>query len=155
MSYPIYVYRKGTHLVPCSLADEEALMDYAENKQLTVTLARTRSSRQHRFFWALLQKVCHNHDVYRRPEQLLVWLKIRLGYVEEVRLHEDQVWWQTKSISFNSMGQDEFRKFFDAAVDCIVTEVIPGLDRDDLIREVEVMLGFGLDDLMKEKHNGV
>jgi hypothetical protein len=151
VSNQLYVRRKGTHLVPCSLADEEALMEYAEGKDLAVTLHRPRSNRQHRFFWAILQKVCQNHDVYRRPEQLLVWLKIRLGYVEEVQLHGDQVWWQTKSISFNSMGQDEFRKFFDAAIDCIVAEIIPGMDRDDLIGEVEVMLGFGLSDLMKEQ----
>ena len=151
MPETIYVRRKGNSLHPCSQADEDALKEFAEGKDLSCTLTRPRSSRQHRFFWALLQKICHNHEVYQRPEQLLLWLKIRLGYVEEVRFHGDQTWWVAKSISFNSMGQDEFRKFFDAAIDCIVAEIIPGMDRDDLIREVEVMLGFGLSDLMKEQ----
>ena len=45
------------------------------------------------------------------------------------------------------MGQDEFRKFFDAALDCIVTEVIPGLDKKHLVQEVEEMLGFSLHEI--------
>jgi len=147
MTETIYVRRKGNSLHPCSAADEEALLGYAEGRDLSCTLTRPRSTRQHRFFWALLQKICHNHEVYNRPEQLLLWLKIRLGYVEEVRFHGDQTWWVAKSISFNSMGQDQFRKFFDAALDCIVTEVIPGLDAKHLVQEVEEMLGFSLQDI--------
>lgn len=147
MTETIYVRRKGNSLHPCSTADEEAMLGYAEGKDLSCTLTRPRSTRQHRFFWALLQKICHNHEVYNRPEQLLLWLKIRLGYVEEVRFHGDQTWWVAKSISFNSMGQDQFRKFFDSALDCIVTEVIPGLDAKHLVQEVEEMLGFSLQDI--------
>jgi hypothetical protein len=152
---PLYVKRKGAALVPCSLSDEEALFELPEGKELKVTLSRQRSSRQHRFFWALLQKVCTNHETYHKPDQLLLWLKVRLGYVEQVHFHGDQFFWTTKSISFKAMPQDEFRKFFDAAMDCIVTEIIPGMAAEDLIHEVEEMLGFSLNDIWKEKRDGV
>jgi hypothetical protein len=69
--------------------------------------------------------------------------------VEEVKFHGEKVWWVAKSISFNSMSQDQFRKFFDDSMDCIVTEVLPGVHRDDLIREVEGMIGFKLDDIRR------
>jgi Protein of unknown function (DUF1367) len=134
--------RRGASLLPCSELDEQDLLEFPESKELMVTLTRPRSSRQHRFFWALLQKVCENSEGYQKPEQLLVWLKVKLGYVKEVKFHDGDVWWETQSISFNSMGQDEFRKFFDAAIDCIISDVIPGLGRDNLLHEVSQMVGF-------------
>ena len=45
------------------------------------------------------------------------------------------------SISFGSMGQDQFRDFFNLALDVVVTEVIPGTDKASLMRELEEMLG--------------
>jgi len=147
MAETIYVRRRGNKLEPCSLVDEEALNELPEGKDLSATIARTRSTKQHRFFWALLQKICENHETYRRPEQLLLWLKVKLGYVEQVRFHDDQVWWVPQSISFNAMGQDEFKKFFDAALDVIVEEVIPDINQYELLHEVEKMIGFNLTDI--------
>jgi len=143
--------RRGASLLPCSELDEQDLLEFPESKELMVTLTRPRSSRQHRFFWALLQKVCENSEGYQKPEQLLVWLKVKLGYVKEVKFHDGDVWWETQSISFNSMGQDEFRKFFDAAIDCIISNVIPGLGRDDLLHEVSQMVGFTHHEIWKDK----
>ena len=143
--------RAGNKLVPCAMMDEEILEGFPEGKDLTVTIARSRSQKHHRFFWALLQKICYNHDVYQRPEQLLLWLKVRLGYVEEVKFHNDEIWWTAKSISFNAMGQDEFKKFFDICLDVIVSEVIPNLDTQHLIGEVEEMVGFKLNDMWGKK----
>jgi len=147
MAEVIYVRRRGSKLEPCSLVDEEALQEFPAEKDLSVTISRTRSTKQHRFFWAILNKICENHAEYRRAEQLLLWLKIRLGYVEEVRFHDDKVWWVAQSISFNAMDQEEFRKFFHAALDVIVEEVIPGLNTSELIVEVEQLLGFRLTEL--------
>lgn len=153
MPETLMMRRMGLHLLPCSAVDEEALGEFPEGRDLTVTVTRNRSHKQHRFFWALLKKICENHETYNRPEQLLLWLKIRLGYVEEVRFHNEQVWWVAKSTSFNSMGQEEFKKFFDAALDVIVSEVIPGLNADHLVREVEEMVGFKFNE-MWDKHHG-
>jgi hypothetical protein len=90
---------------------------------------------------ALLQLVVDNHPHYTRPEQLLEWLKVRLGYVDETVWHDGQVWFKTQSISFASMGQDKFRQFFTLSVDAITKEVIPELDMDVLLNEVSEMMG--------------
>ena len=154
MPETLMMRRSGNKLVPCAAVDEEALEAFPEGKDLTVSVSRTRSQKHNRFFWALLQKICVNHETYSRPDQLMLWLKVRLGYVEEVRFHNDKVWWVAKSISFNAMGQDEFKKFFDASLDVIVAEVIPNLDTRHLIREVEEMVGFKLEDIWG-KDNGL
>jgi len=88
-----------------------------------------------------MQLVVTNHAYYVRAEQLVEWLKIRLGYVEEVMFHDGQMLTKVSSISFGSMGQDAFQKFFNMALDIITTEVLPETDREDLLREVEQMLG--------------
>jgi hypothetical protein len=150
MAEEIYMRRRGFKLEPITPYDEEALYKFAEGCDLTVTIKRPRSNKQHRFFWGLLQKVCENHDVYRQADQLLLWLKVRMGYVEEVRFHNEKVWWVAKSTNYNSMPQDEFRKFFDEALDIIVTEVIPDLNKEELVREVENMLHIKLSDVWKE-----
>lgn len=153
MADTINMRRQGAKLVPCAAVDEEALSAFPEDKDLSITIKRARSYRQHKFFFALLQKICENNDTYKTPEQLLIFLKVRLGYVEQVAFHDETVWWTTKSISFGTMGQDEFQKFFNASLDVIVAEIIPGLDREDIIREVENMVGFTLDDMRKGKED--
>lgn len=139
--------RKGDRLVAVTEHDREILLGIPEGTDLFVKTSRPRSPRQHRLFWALLQLVVDNHDYYKRPDQLLEWLKVRLGYVDQTVWHDSQVWWKTKSISFASMGQDEFCKFFSLAVDVIITEVIEGLDRDALLHELSQMMGENV-----EKH---
>jgi hypothetical protein len=48
------------------------------------------------------------------------------------------------------MGQDEFKLFFSAALDVIVSEVIPKLDKDELIKEVEDMVGFNFSEIWRK-----
>jgi hypothetical protein len=84
--------------------------------------------------------VVDNHPYYLRPEQLVEWLKVRLGYVEEVMFHDGGMMTKVSSISFSSMGQDDFQKFFNLALHVIISEVVP-IDRDQLLKEVEAVLG--------------
>ena len=134
--------RKGNALVPVSLYDEETLGDVAQDKDLTVKITRNRSWKQNRLYHALVQKVAENHPHYRSSKPLEMWLKLRMGYVDDVLLHDGQVMPILSSTSFASMGQDEFQKFFNEALTILVEEVLPGVDRDDLIREVEAMTGL-------------
>jgi hypothetical protein len=137
----IIMRRKGAKLEPVTEVDRELLLLIPEGADITVRASRSRSPKQHRLFWSLLQLVVDNHDYYKRPEQLLEWMKVRLGYVEETIWHDGQVWFKTKSISFAAMGQDQFRQFFTMAVDLIVSEVIQGMDKDALLSEVSAMMG--------------
>ena len=137
----IIMRRSGDRLVPVAEWERERLLEIPEGRDLTVKITRTRSARQHRLFWALMQLVVINHPYYVRAEQLVEWLKIRLGYVEEVMFHDGQMLTKVSSISFGTMGQDAFQKFFNMAVDIVTTEVLAGTSREDLLKELEEMLG--------------
>lgn len=136
----IIVRRSGDKLVPVTEWDRERLLEIPEGKDLSIRVSRTRSARQHRLFWALMQIVVDNHPFYVRGEQLVEWLKIRLGYVDEIMFHDGSMMTKVSSISFTSMGQDEFQKFFNLALYVIITEVVP-VSREQLLDQLEAVMG--------------
>jgi hypothetical protein len=136
----IIVRRSGDKLVPVTEWDRERLLDVPEGRDLSIRISRTRSARQHRLFWALMQIVVDNHPFYMRGEQLVEWLKVRLGYVDEIMFHDGNMMTKVSSISFTSMGQDEFQKFFNLALQVIVTEVMP-VSREQLLDQLEAVMG--------------
>ena len=140
MSVAIHVRRSGDKLVPITEWDREQLLDVPEGKDLSIKLTRTRSAKQHRLFWSLMQIVVDNHPYYLRPEQMVEWLKLRLGYVEEVMFHNGDMMTKLSSISFSSMGQSEFQDFFNKSLYVITTEITP-ISRQELISELETILG--------------
>ena len=140
MSVAIHVRRSGDKLVPITEWDREQLLDVPEGKDLSIKLTRTRSAKQHRLFWSLMQIVVDNHPYYLRPEQMVEWLKLRLGYVEEVMFNNGDMMTKLSSISFSSMGQSEFQDFFNKSLYVITTEVTP-ISRQELISELETILG--------------
>ena len=151
MSLSLTMRRRGLKLEPVTPYEEDLLAGIPEGKDLTVEIKRSRSLRQNKFFWALLRKVVENHAEYFTAEQLMLWLKVRLGYVDEVKFHDGGTFFVAKSTSFNAMGQDEFRKFFDQVLTLIATEVIVGINKIELVREVEAMVGYKFDDIWRQK----
>jgi hypothetical protein len=69
--------------------------------------------------------------------------------VEEIRFHDDKVWFVAKSTNFSTMAQDEFKKFVDASLDLITSEVILGMNKVELIKEVEEMMGLNYEDVWR------
>ena len=147
MSTELIVERSFNGLVAVTARDAEIMSEIPLGKQLTALLSLKRSQRQNRFYWCLLGKVVANHPFYRRSEPLHLWLKTRLGYVEEIIFHDGQIEMRATSTAMDKMDGLEMRKFMDAAIDVLCTEVLPGIRRGDMLREVERMLGVRFDDV--------
>ncbi len=127
-------------LMPTDTIGQDALDSIAVGELVKVKLTRPRNLQHHRLFFAALQKVWENQDHFKSVDHLLFALKIRLGYVEEVVMR-DGVHLLPTSISFAKMDQTKFREFFDNATNFLCTEVIPGMDKADLMAEVQEMIG--------------
>ena len=134
-------------------------------------VVRPRSQQHHRLFFALLKIVSDNHPdgasvdmlldiiklgvghttLVKLPQrvlgriiaQLMPWLKqfIPSSYLD-ITLRGDVYYAVPKSISFAAMDEDEFGEFFNKAVDYIIAEILPGIDKDALTREVYDMAGI-------------
>jgi hypothetical protein len=152
MATELIMRRERGILSPATAVDLDGLMALPAGKDLTVRVTRvSRSVRQHRFFWCLLAKVAESHPHYRSAEDLAVYVKTRLGLVDEVITHHGEVLVRLKSTSFANMDQGEFTRFMNGALDVLCLDVLPGLDRSSLVAEVEAMLGIRLKDLIVEE----
>lgn len=80
------------------------------------SVRRDRFLPHHRKFWAILACVCANCDKWQIPEQLLIALKIKLGYFNVVPGIDGAEIIAPGSIRFESMDQDSFERFYSAAL---------------------------------------
>ena len=129
MAVQLILRRDLRGLSAVTAGDAEILSGIPMGKEFTATLSQKRSQKQSRFYWALLGKIVANHAFYRRSEPLHLFLKTRLGYVEEIRFHDGSVQMKVSSTAFDKMDGLEMRKFMDLAIDVLCSEVLPGVNR--------------------------
>lgn len=126
--------RAGFGFVPADDAAQKFTARIKEGDHVMVEARRPRNLKHHRKLFKMLQIVCENRDGLT-VEKLLAVVKIRTGYVDVIKTTTDEIQ-IPRSISFESIDQTEFEKFYDGAVAFIVTDVLPGVNRDELEAEV-------------------
>jgi hypothetical protein len=139
MAISILMYRKGLSLVPADQLAEDDLAKLGTKKPVMVDVRQPRSLPMHRLLFALLRKVCENCEGVSE-NALLSWLKVQLGHVDYMPLGLGRSYAAPASISFASMDQGAFQVFFDGAVDLICEQIIPGLDKPALLKEVQELV---------------
>jgi hypothetical protein len=60
---------------------------------------------------------------------------VSCGVVEPVITIEGEIIMYPSSTAFDAMKEEEFKAYFDAAMELITTRIIPGMDLEDLLRE--------------------
>lgn len=118
-------------------ADQEAWEKFKRR------LARSKPGRWFRFEWssprhpkhhrklgALLSFIQKNHEVYDTTEKALVAIKLAAGFFDP---HIDPTTMEVlkvpHSIAFESMGQEDFERFYDAALDGVLQVILPQFDK--------------------------
>jgi len=133
----------GKLIKPASWHDAELLASIPPNREAKINVTFPRSLPEHRFYWALLQRVCEATGVYPKAEQLHMWIKTRLGYVDELVFHDGTLIMRVSSSSFEAMDGLEFRRLVHGAIDLIATEILrSATGRSHLIADVEQMIGI-------------
>lgn len=155
MATEILIRVDGQRIVPATAVDQEILDGIGSGKEFIarLTSVNRRSSRQDRFYRGLLSKVVQNQDFYRTGEDLHFALKVALGYFDEIQVHDGKIIPRVKSVAHAKMDSHEFKTYLDAAIDLICSEIIPGMERNDLLTEIENMLGLSYSSLFDEKRS--
>lgn len=92
-----------------------------------------RNPQHHRLLFALIQLITENSEAYRTTEQALVAIKLAAGYFEPVvDPRTGHVVPVPQSISFEKMGQEDFERFYSAALDGVIQVILPQLGRGDV-----------------------
>jgi hypothetical protein len=100
---------------------------------LHAELSERRSLPRQRLYWAILQAVVDATGKWPNAEALHHALKIHTGFIEEIASVNGEVLILPRSTSFSKMGEQDFRTYFDAAMEAITTEVVPGMTLEDLL----------------------
>jgi len=69
-------------------------------------------------------------------------IQIMAGYGYPVVNINGDVRWESKSIKFGKMGDDEFEKLYSAVIDVVLQKVLTTYSKDDLDNAVEEILRF-------------
>tara|TARA_Y100000310_G_scaffold324033_1_gene385365 strand:- start:2049 stop:2471 length:423 start_codon:yes stop_codon:yes gene_type:complete len=128
-------------LTPLDEEGWEALQCWSINDIVKAKVTKPRNLAHHRKFFALLQIIVRNQECYKSSDHLLLFLKDRLGLVDYIVRHDGKSMKVFQSISFANFDDTQFCAFYDQCVDVLITEVIPGLDRQELEEEVLEILG--------------
>ena len=132
--------KKNGGLIPADVHADEFLAGIKDGREVMVTIRRARNPRHHRLLFALLHLVMENTEKWSSMDELLDDLKMATGHVSiRFDLIGGRPFAIPKSISFAAMAQDEFRAWFDLAVDVLATKVLL-IDSDALHREVLAMV---------------
>lgn len=143
---PIYMRKEGRETLRASSSDAIAEVGrLKDGERCWITIRRSRSSREHRWFRKFLQVVAEathfdNDDIF------LLWLKERLGYYDMMTIPAPFVKGETirvrlyKSTSFGAMGPRRFSKFKQDAVAVTLSEVLPASAEPEIFARVEAML---------------
>lgn len=138
MATDVLLIRQGKGLVACDPISHENLASIAQGEQVVATIRRARNPKHHRKMFALLNEVYKNQDFYATLEGMLDDIKIAVGHCrkEPSKTAPGGYRMVPKSISFANMGQTAFEQFYNKAVEFILSDVLPGMEKDDLERRV-------------------
>ncbi len=135
--------KRNGGLMPCDELGQAALDKYKDGDEIMVEVRKPRHGKQHRLFFALLHLVMQNQDRYPSIDVLLAALKVAQGYATAIPMKNGNTAYLPKSINFSSMDQDKFDEFFNRSLDIIIKDIIPGMDKTDLLNEIKEICGIG------------
>ncbi|WP_225784678.1 DUF1367 family protein [Xenophilus sp. Marseille-Q4582] len=102
----------------------------APGKWLRFEWASPRNGAHHRKMFALLQLVAENSELYETPEKALVAVKLAAGFYDPiVDPRTGEIVPNLHSISYEKMGQEDFERFYSAALDGVLQVILPTMDR--------------------------
>lgn len=134
----LYALRDGCSLLPCYDDDADKLRSLSAERPVFITIHEARSVRMHRRYFALVNTAwgCmaegerrlfrDNLDCFRRSLTLLA------GFTDPVYNARTGEWNEVpRSISFENMGEHEFRQLYEATIRVIFDRLIPDSGRRD------------------------
>jgi len=110
----------------------------------SVTTSDLRNLGFHKKFYALLKLTFENlpeklKPLFKNIEELRTELKLQTGYREERVSLSGKRYYVPKSMSFATMGAEDFNIFYKKSVDVICKFILPGVESEELDRQI---LGF-------------
>lgn len=122
-------------LKPAYDSDYELVKKIPLNEPITFEWSKPRNYKFHKKFFALINLVYQNQEIYNNIEHLRKDLTISAGYYDLRHNFEGLEIQEAKSISFAKMDELDFSEFYNRIVEVIVKWL--GIDKQDVIDNVQ------------------
>lgn len=132
----ILMMREGLFLKPVDGPGYAAIEEMTRGEELRVKITRFRNPKFHRLFFALINLVYQNQDEFATMEQMLDAIKRAIGYVEERKDLDGQLYYVSKSISFAKMDETSFKQFYNKVLNLILEKILPHIPKKDLEQQI-------------------
>lgn len=116
-------------------SDYEIAKKIPLNEPIEFEFKKVRNYKFHKKFFALLNLVFENQEVYNNIEHLRKDLTISAGYYDLRHNFEGVEIVEAKSISFAKMDEIEFSEFYNKILDVVVKWL--NIDKQNIIDEIE------------------
>lgn len=120
---------------PAYNSDYENAKKVPLNEPIDFGWKKPRNYKFHKKFFALIELVYQNQEVYNNKEHLRKDLTISAGFYDIRHNFEGVEIYEPKSISFANMDDVEFSELYNRFVDVVVQWL--GIDKQSIIDEIE------------------
>jgi hypothetical protein len=132
----------GAVLVPHAGYDVEMLERFPENVPLRIQLAQPRSGPRHRLYRVSLRIIVNNTDKFSTEDALHKTLLLACNVTEPILTTEGEFIYVPSSTAYHAMPEEEFKIYFDRAMEIVASVIIPGLDLDELLKEARAQSNY-------------
>ena len=100
-------------------------------------IKQSRNYENHKRFFSFINTTFHMQDHFDEQEAYRYWLTLKCGYFDTIVAPNGITMFKARSIAFDSMQEDEFRKLFSAAIDVFLKELGNGLTESQVMAAIE------------------
>jgi len=126
-------------LFPNNPVTQEDMDRLTMHGEYMVTLRSEKNLQALKFLWALVHKTADNTDYFLDKDDAMRALKIRVGYSKAVYDPHTRAM-EVKPRSLTRITDEQLRLLTDRMMDIICSELIPGMKKNDLRKEIEKMI---------------
>lgn len=138
----ILVKRTLSGLAPADDAAAAVLRRIDLGTVMLADVRRPRNLSAHRRWWALVNMIYANSDIYPSPDVAHCHLKLLAGCADAVALKgTGEIVMVPKSMSFSAMDETEFQAVWQRAVKAVVERILVGVTEPEIEREILNLIG--------------
>lgn len=133
----------GPVLAPVDDDAREALGNFNQADDISVSLIKIRSPKFHRKYFALIRFGHDNTDNFNGSEYAFrKACTVLAGHYTPVQMPDDTVHLEADSIAFENMDETQFSKLYQATIDVILEHYLPDMEPEELDRIIREIIGF-------------
>jgi len=120
--------------------NEETRLYVQRRKPGTIISAEIKIARNyenHKRFFSFIKTTFDMQEHFEIMEIYRKWITMKAGYFDTIVTPSGSTIFAAKSISFESMDEDEFKALFDTAINVFLKELGNGITESELMRVID------------------